>query len=153
MSAPIDLSALQAAINTRLTTLDYFGGDKIVIINEDEKDIDARINTALGQIGLMVLIGTPKIQNQETEAPESKPFNGKFTIEFAIGENPPINRTGEPTEYITCLNAMMAVLQRLHGWAPSGWKKLAVSETNPQRDTKRQVNALVATTERVLPPI
>lgn len=162
MSEPISLSELQQAMNERLASLDYFDRTRteaensesvISIVNEDDKDLDVKIDKILGEIGLMILIGQPKLKNIEDESPETKPFNGEFTIEVSAGENPIINRVDGQT-FIKCMDAMVAAVQRLHGFAISGWKRLAVDNPNPIRnDKKRQIYTFIVRTERVLPPI
>ena len=86
------LATLTAAVNTRLTAglaaLNDVAGPltaEIAILTEDVGDLDTKINKAINEIGMLVLIGQPHFVNESPTAPASCL---KIHFAIAIGELP-----------------------------------------------------------------
>jgi hypothetical protein len=138
---------LTAAINTRLT--DGFaaltaanpetrlaGMSRVAIMTEDAQDLDTKINKALNELGMVVVIGQPVLENT---TPLSQRANFKVHVSLAVGENPLLWRGAlKPV----CLDVVQSVVQLLQGYPVAGFQPLRVQRADFIPDKKRQLYEL-----------
>jgi hypothetical protein len=114
------------------------GGDgmKIAVITEDSNDVQNQIDIAVNQIGMLVLIGMPNMDNTQQS---SAIADMKITSAIAVGEDPAIWRDVPLTKPV-CLDVVQAVITALQGFLIPGFaRRLNVTRVDYIPDKKRQL--------------
>lgn len=148
-----------AAVNNRITSglLALNNGDPaafpqtsaITVLTEDANDLETKINKAIAQIGMLVLIGEPHFVN---ESPFNPDTNAKITFAVAVGETPIIWRDAaglkphgkDVSEFIAALLAQYQIV---------GFQKLRVLRNDFVPDKKRNLRELTIETMATIPPL
>lgn len=126
-----ELSDFTAAIEARLKALPALAGIEVLV--EDAAELESKINTALAELGMLILIGEPSLDNT---TPTSRVGNMKISSSLAVGENPTIWRgVGKPV----CVDVAGIVVKGLQGLAVAGFQPLRVLRADKVPDKRRQI--------------
>jgi hypothetical protein len=140
------LSDLTAAIEAKLKSIAPQGSD---VLREDAQDLESKINVALGELGMLMLISEPEIENN---TPLSRQANWKITLRIAIGENPLIWRD-EPLTKPVCMDVMQLVVRSLQGFSVLGFQPLRCLRGDLVPDKKRQLYEVTVETLLIMDPL
>lgn len=151
------LDTLTAAINTRITTglaalnnaADGPLTTEITVLTEDAGDLQTKIDKAINELGLLVLIGQPHFVNTELLANSA---NCKISLAVAVGENPTLWRD-EAELKPHCVAVMEYVVQLLTQFRVAGFQNLRVLRADFVPDKKRQAYEISLETMFLLPKI
>jgi hypothetical protein len=119
-------TTLSQAIQAQLVTLSQMAG--VSIVQEDSQDISTEITKATSEIGMMVLLGIPGLEN---ESPLSDYINGKIRVEILIREVPAIWRLASNANPIHCSDLGQAIAPGLQGFIVAGFEPLRVIKGEP----------------------
>ena len=149
-------TTLTAGVSNRLTTglanLNNPAGPvttDISVLTEDTGDLETKIDKAIDQIGLLILIGQPHFVNQTPTAPQS---GMKILFAIAIGENPEAWRD-EAGLNPHCLDVVGYVTALLAQYPVAGYLPLRVMRADFFPDKKRQLYELSIETMTTVNPI
>lgn len=144
------LSILFQGIFDRINTFSDSALKDIVILKDDAPELESAINQALGEQGMLILIGQPNEEN--TGDVKMGKANMKVTCEIAVGENPLLWRdeTEQTLGQKTCLDAAEFVISKLQGWEIAGFAKLRVSSSRHVPDKNRQLRQINIETNRII---
>lgn len=143
------LSEFIAAIEARLRATPEFEimpADGFAILVENPAVIEAAIERAVAELGLVILIGQPTWRNG---TPDQRVGNMDLTLEIAIGENPTLSRAEWK---LTCLDVAQLVTTRLQGFKIRGFNSLSVSNGVPVSDKKRAIYQVDVGSKWIVPP-
>jgi hypothetical protein len=152
------ISDLTDAIKTRLTNgfaaiaaanpdTAFAGLTKVTILIEDAQDLETKINKALNELGMLVLIGQPVLENT---TPLSQRANFKVSVSVAVGENPLLWRGAHKP---VCLDVVQTAVQLLQGFQIQGFLALKVLRGDFIPDKKRQLYELPIESMLMFDPI
>ncbi|HEV2207307.1 MAG TPA: hypothetical protein VG167_00915 [Verrucomicrobiae bacterium] len=138
-------AAIQARLQEKQGQPGYVLND-VVILTEDALELETQISKALGEVGMMILIGTPELDNTTAEKTVA---NMKVQSDLAVGEVPTLWRgDGKPT----CTEVTAEVIARLQGFRVSGFQPLAVLRGGSVPDKKRQIYSLTIGSQMIVHP-
>lgn len=140
------LSDFTKAISDRLTAVAAQPGSLlagITVLTEDAADLETKINKAIEELGLLILIGQPVLENVNGSLTVA---NMKISSAIAIGENPTLWRD-DPLTKPVCLDIVEAVTAALQGFAEAGFEALRVIRADFIPDKKRQLYELTIETQ------
>ena len=152
------LSDLTAAIVSRLQSAQQPGGAApqltgAVILREDAHDLETEINKAIGQTGMLILVGQPHFTNTATLTNPAAQL--KINTAIAIGELPALWRRpradGQPRPH--AVDAVQLVTQLLHHYKIDGFQPLCVLRGDFVPDKKRQLYEIPIETLLVVPTL
>ena len=151
------LNTLTTAINARLTAglvalnnpVDGPLTTEITVLTEDAGDLETKIDKAINELGLLVLIGQPHFVNTELLANSA---NCKISLAVAVGENPTLWRD-EADLKPHAVAVMEYVTQLLHQFRVTGFQNLRVLRSDFIPDKKRQMYEISLETMFLLPKI
>jgi hypothetical protein len=124
-------SSLTTAIQTKLQADPALQG--VTVLVEDAAELSSQIDKALGDIGMVVLIGQPWLENQSPLAPSA---NMKVRTSVAIGENPTTWRAdGKPV----CTDVVQSVVEQLQAFRIPGFEPLRVTRADYIPNKTRQL--------------
>jgi hypothetical protein len=153
-----DLADLTSEINARLTAgflalananpgTPLQGISQVAVLTEDAQDLDTKINKALNELGLLVVIGQPVLENTTALAQRA---NFKISVSIAIGENPLLWRGANKP---VCLDVVQASMQLLQQYPIAGFQPLRVLRADFVADKKRQLYELAIETLLLFDPL
>ena len=118
---PTPLESLQSAVAARLSADEWFSGARsangaaVPVITEQRGDIATAIATALGSLGLCLVVTTPVFEFLNPQIPQS---DGTAALELECREMVTINQ-GKSGTQIHALAAAQRVVSLLHFWPHS----------------------------------
>lgn len=142
MSTP---SQLVAAIEARLNDRPLL--DEVEVLVEDPNELEARIDKALSELGLAILIGKPRWVNT---TPQSTVANMEMVVPIALGENPTLWRDEAHPNRPTCDDAAWEVTLALQGMRVIGFQPLSVTGGDPVDDKARALYEVSVRTKAVV---
>jgi len=133
------LADYTTAIKNQLAAAAAIQGNKLAgisVLVEDANDLQTQIDTAIDQVGMLVLIGMPAMDNTQQSVAIA---DLKITSAIAVGENPTIWRDNPLTKPV-CLDIVQAVIAALQGFLVQGFsRRLNVTRVDFIPDKKRQL--------------
>ena len=156
---PGKLTTLTTAVNARITAgllalnnanpalFPQTAG--ITVLVEDTNDLQTKINKAIAEIGMLVLIGEPHFVN---ESPFNPDTNAKITFAVAVGETPIIWRDAASLKP-HCKDVSEFVAALLQYYQIAGFQKLRVLRNDFVPDKKRNLRELTIETMVTIPPL
>jgi len=150
-----NLNDLTTAIVARLTAAQGEGGALhaaagAMILREDVHDLPTEINRAIGQIGMLILVGMPHFENSATLSNPTLQMNVHCAV--AIGENPMVWRKADASRP-TAPEVAQAVCQLLHTFKIAGFQPLAAIRGDYVPDKKRQLYEIPVETLLTVPTL
>ena len=147
------LNDLTTGVYDRLIAAQNAGGSLFnnaaaVVLREDVHDLQTEINKAIGQIGMLILVGMPHFLNESKLA--TNHLEVKIGFAVAIGEHPILWRKNSRDSAGT---VALIVAQLLHGLQIAGFNKLRVARTDFIPDKKRQLYEVAVETLFVSPAL
>ena len=143
-------AAIAARLQSGLTAMDNEvtgpATATIAILTEDAGDLVTKINKAVDQIGMLILIGQPHYENQTPTAPQSQI---KIKLAIAVGEVPDVWRDAAGLNP-HCLDVVGYVQQLLAQYNIPGYLNLRVLRADYVPDKKRQLYELSLETSTTL---
>ena len=127
---PNPLQSLQEAIVVRLKEDELLS--QVEIMAEDRMDLEAAIQLAMAQLGVVLVVQTVSVGVANPNLPGPNFDSVRFTV--AVVENTTLNRAPGSAQ-LDALSLAIATAQRLHHWRPvevaqfSGYTVLAASNT------------------------
>jgi hypothetical protein len=146
-----EMEDLPQAIVDRITVAQAAGGSLFndaaaVVLMEDVHDLQTEINKAIGQIGMLILIGMPHWKNTATM--QNPNVQDVIQIAIAIGEHPVLWRSGERDKAPTVASI---IEQLLHNYKIPGFQYLKVTRVDYIPDKKRQLYEVSVETQLITP--
>jgi hypothetical protein len=134
-------SDLTTSIVNRLSSAPELAG--ITILAEDVGDMQTQIDTAMGNIGMCILVGQPWFENK---SPLSTVTNAAINTSIAIGEVPTVWRAdGKPV----CTDVVQDVTRYLQHFKILGFEPLRVNRASFIPNKERQLYELAVETVSV----
>ncbi len=119
------------------------------IVTEDTADLQTQIDKAIGNIGMLILIGEPIFDQVASEFSPTGTL--KITLAVAIGEIPVIWRTA--TTKPKAKDVALIVTQLLHNLKIDGFVNLKVTHCHFIPDKQRQLFELTIITSMTSAPL
>jgi hypothetical protein len=125
-----------------------------VVLREDAHDLQTEINRAIGQIGMLILVGMPHFVNKATQ--QNPNLESVINCAVAVGEHPILWRKDQRDPASTVAHI---VAQLLHNLKVPGFNWLRVTRGDYVPDKKRQLyevaieTLLIAPTAPSTPPL
>ena len=135
---PTPLESLQAAVAARLSADEWFSGAlsangaAVPVITEQRGDIPTAVATALGRLGLCLVVTTPTFEFLNPQVPQS---DGTAALEIEACEMVTINQ-GKSGTQVHALAAAQRVVSLLHFWPHS-----LPNTCEPQAEVRYDVDA------------
>ena len=130
-------STLTTAQVTKLNSVASLA--KVAVVLEDTADLQAEIATALGSVGLIVLIGIPSFKNESD-------FTAQITAEIdqqiLVQECPSVWRNDPTNPH--CQDVALKVATALQGLTVAGFQKLRIAGGMPLGNIKPDPNAEIS---------
>lgn len=147
------MNDLTTAVVNRLTTAQGAGGSLVndaaaVVLREDAHDLQTQITKAIGQIGLLLLVGMPHFVNKSTL--QNPNLEAAISFAVAIGEHPILWRKDQRDPASTLAQL---VAQLLHGFKIDGFNWLRVTRVDYIPDKKRQLYEVSIETLLIAPAL
>jgi hypothetical protein len=117
-----------------------------VVLREDSHDLQTEINKAIGQIGMLILVGMPYFMNRSTL--QNPNLEAAITFAVAIGEHPILWRKNQRDPAST---VGQIVAQLLHNFKVPGFNWLRVVRVDYVPDKKRQLYEVAVETLLIAP--
>lgn len=118
------LRSIQVSAAQRLAAMPEFA--EIDVISEDVKDLQLAVDTALGKVGLCVVVVTAAARASYTDT--TAPYFQAIRVLVQVLECVPVNRRPENPSYQTGQQVAELCSAYLHGWAPDGYPEVFTSE-------------------------
>lgn len=138
---------LTSAIKARLDAVQLAGSlTGVVILVEDACELESKINNALEQQGMLILIGQPVFENN---GDSNRVASMKVSSAVAVGENPLMWRD-EPLTKPVCLDVVQTVMESLQGLDVAGFQSLRVLRADFVPDKTRQLYEVAIESDTVI---
>ena len=147
------LNDLTTAVVAKLQLAQGPGGSLIndadaVVLREDSHDLQTEINKAIGQIGMLLLVGMPHFVNRSTL--QNPNLEAAISFAVAIGEHPILWRKA-PRDPASTVAQIVA--QLLQNFQVPGFNWLRVTRVDYVPDKKRQLYEVSIETLLIAPAL
>lgn len=140
----MNLSDVTDAIKARLQS--YADEHEIELLKEDTADLETEIDKAIGEVGMLILIGQPSWSNIESARLVS---NNDLRVEIAVGEMPTVWRDAAGEKPV-CEDVALRVAELLQGLAVAGFAPLSVVRGDHVADKQRQIYEIEVSSKFVI---
>ncbi len=115
---------IQQSVADRLAAMPEFA--HVAVVPEDVMDLDTKVATALGKMGVCVVVVTARATQSYTDTPQ--PYFQAVTVAVQVFERVAVNRRLANPGYLTGQNYAELASAYLHGWAPDGVNEVFVAQ-------------------------
>ena len=136
-----------AAIAARLTVANSPLFDGVTVLTEDAQDLETQINKAIGEIGMLILIGEP---SWTSDGQARRVATGRVASEIAIGEMPTLWRTDNSKPRAQALAT--EVIRQVLGLAPKGFTPIELERARLVPHKTRHIWEVVLASQLVFWP-